>query len=553
MATAALLRDPRAVRLSNQLRAQSAALAQRGVTNIQPAYIDEVADQLLDAGIDDIRSITGETTIELRPPPSQLSFIGTEGESQIQWGNYPITRLFIRGVEWPITEGERAAWYHDGDNDLFPVGVTGDGKFFIVLRWFEQPGAAVAFLTPVIQRSTWRNLAVVAGFIAAFAGVPAIIGEAVLGAEMAAAYPVASKAIGQIALRTVLTGGDVESAVRSAATSLVGGEFGDLVGTAIDSEVIGVAAGAATEAALQGEDARKAVITSLITQGGTIVSELFPGDPTDYDPGEYVYLPGGDDLVTLEPGDLTLDDLGLSFDLDAVLANLEVPEALTLPLDAILPDDDGNLFGVDGFYVELSDRGYIGAIYPDEQGNIRAPDNNILMPADEVFKYLETPAELAEQLRIRIEPLQGEPIAPLTAPNLRPINIPPPAAQTRTPVIDWAKQADALLKVAVSIGGSIKSIANGTFRPGYATSPYGTVRPQVGIPVRQADGSVVVNNGNGTQTVRYPDGRVTTMPSMYSSTGMAGNYGASLIPGVPNTALLIGGGLVVAALLLSRR
>ena len=134
MATAALLRDPRAVRLSNQLRAQAAALAQRGVTNIQPAYIDEVADQLLSAGIDDVRTITGETTIELRPPPSQLSFIGTEGEPQIQWGNYPVTRLFVRGVEWPITDAERAAWYHDGDNDLFPVGVTNDGKFFIVLR-----------------------------------------------------------------------------------------------------------------------------------------------------------------------------------------------------------------------------------------------------------------------------------------------------------------------------------------------------------------------------------------------------------------------------------
>jgi hypothetical protein len=392
------------------------------------------------------------------------------------------------------------------------------------------------------------------GFVLAFSGIGAAIGSAVLGAQTAAAYPALANAIGQVSIRTVLTGGDVEGAVKSAATGFVGGEFGDFVGRALDSEVIGYAASAATDAALQGEDARTAVLTSLVTKGGTIVSELFPGEPFDYDPGEYVYLPGDDFTPTvLLEGDISLDDLGLSFDLDEVLANLEMPEDLTLPLDAIIPDDDGNLFGVDGFYVELSDRGYIGAIYPDEQGNIRAPDNNILMPADEVIRYLETPAELAEQLRARIEPLQGEPIAPLTAPNLRPINIPPPAGQTRTPVIDWAKQADALLKVAVSIGGSIKAISNGTFRPAYGTSPYGTARPPFGVPVRQADGSTVVNNGNGTQTVRYPDGRVVTMPSMYTSTGMAGNYGQSLIPGVPNTALLIGGGLVVAALLLSRR
>ncbi len=559
MATAALLRDPRAVKLSNQLRGQAAALAARGITSILPAYIDEVADQMVLMGIDDLKSINGTTTVEFGPNPSQLSMIGTEGESQIQYGNFPVTRLYVRGVEWPITIGEKAIWNHDGTDDSFPIGVTSDGKFYIVLRWIDPPGAPLILLIPFTRISPWRGVVFIAGFIATAMGLPAIIGEAVLGAELAAAYPAASNAIGQVATRTVLTGGDVESAVRSAATSFAGVEFGGFVGEAVDSAAIGAAAGAATTAALQGGDARAAAIQAFISQGVKSVSDF---DPTEYDPGEYVYLPGygedgppipGLDYRFVSGGEITLEDLGLSFDLDEVLANLEMPEDLMLPLDAIIPDDDGNLFGVDGFYVELSDRGYIGAIYPDEQGNIRAPDNNILMPADEVIRYLETPAELAEQLRARIEPLQGEAIAPLTAPNLRPINLPPPAAQTRTPVIDWAKQADALLKVAVSIGGSIKAISNGTFRPGYATSPYGTARPPIGVPVRQADGSMVVNNGNGTQTVRYADGRVVTMPSMYSSTGMAGNYGASLIPGVPNTALLIGGGLVVAALLLSRR
>ena len=82
---------------------------------------------------------------------------------------------------------------------------------------------------------------------------------------------------------------------------------------------------------------------------------------------------------------------------------------------------------------------------------------------------------------------------------------------------------------------------------------FGTARPPVGVPVRRPDGSTVVNNGNGTQTVRYADGRVQTMPATYTSGGLGANYGASLIPGVPNTALFIGGGLLLAAVLFARR
>jgi hypothetical protein len=552
VATAALFQpDPRVVRVADQIRSQQRVLAPRGLV-IDDFSIDDMARQFVRVfGTDDLRNLDAT--------PVAMVFYGEESRLEVvpadQAQGYA---LHLKGSE-PLS-APTIAW-GDAKGNRSEFEWNGGTRKVYNIHWNPQIGAPIFFLTDYQATPWWKPFVPMIGFALAFTGIGAAIGQAVLGAQTAAAYPALANAIGQVSIRTVLTGGDVEGALKSAATGFVGGEFGDLVGTALDSDVIGIAASAATEAALQGEDARKAVLTSLVTKGGTIVSELFP-DPTEFDPSGYVYLPGygddgppipGLDYRFVSGGEITLDDLGLSFDLDEVLANLEMPDALTLPLDAIIPDDDGNLFGVDGFYVELSDRGYIGAIYPDEQGNIRAPDNNILMPADEVIKYLESPAELAEQLRVRIEPLQGEPIAPLTAPNLRPINIPPPAGQTRTPVIDWAKQADALLKVAVSIGGSIKAIANGTFRPQYGTSPYGTVRPQIGVPVRQRDGSTVVNNGNGTQTVRYPDGRVVTMPTTYTSTGMAGNYGQTLIPGVPNTALLIGGGLVIAALLLSRR
>jgi len=550
VATAALLRDPRVVKLSGQLRGQAAALAARNITTIPPAYIDEVADKMVDIGWTDLKNIDAtKTVLEAVQSIPKAGQAGAEGETENLLLPYDFWRWTSNGVTMFETPYP-GHWY----GDAIPLLHTDDGQFTAWMQWIDPPGAPIV----ILRRRTrggldfMRGIKIVGSFLAVAAGLPAIIGEAVLGAELAAAYPSAANAIGQVATKTVLTGGDVESAVRSAATGLVGVEFGGFVGEAVDSAAIGAAAGAATAAALQGGDARNAAIQAFISQGVKSVSDF---DPTEYDPGEYVYTPPGDDLLptVMVEGEITLDDLGLSFDLNEVLANLEMPEALTLPLDAVIPDDDGNLFGVDGFYVELSERGYLGAIYPDEMGNIRAPDNQILMPADEVFKYLETPAELADALRVKIEDLQGTTIAPLPAPNLRPVNLPPPAGQTKTPYFDWAKQADALLKTAVSIGASIKAISNGTFRPQYGTSPYGTVRPPIGVPVRQADGSTVVNNGNGTQTVRYPDGRVVTMPSTYMSAGMAGNYGQALIPGVPNTALLIGGGLVIAALLLSRR
>jgi hypothetical protein len=554
VATAALLRDPRAVKLSNQLRGQAAALAARNITTIPPAYIDEVADQMIAlgwidlAGIDAVQeTVTGYATVQ-------------------------------RGDEYgpELVEFSRHVWSYNGApmyamespdvgfDKLLPVANTADGQFTAWMEWIDPPGVPIVILRRRKQASLnfMRGITFVGGFLAVAAGLPGIIGNAVLGAELAASYPALSTAIGQVATRTVLTGGDVEKAVSGAAASLVGAEFGGFVGEAVDSAAIGAGTAAATTAALQGGDPRRAVLQSVATSGvfSEIVSRGGP-DMSDYDPNEYIYEPStmvddfGQTNIVL-PGEITLDDLGLDFNLDDVLSNLENPEALTVPLDAVLPDDAGNLFAVDGHYIELQPEQYLASLYPDEAGNIRTPDNQILMPANEVLKYLEFEGgtvQLAADLRARIEPLQGDISIPAAAPALRPGAIPPPAGQTKTPVFDWAKQADALLKTAVSIGASIKAIATGNYRPGYPTSPFGTARPPVGVPVRQPDGSTVVNNGNGTQTIRFPDGRVQTMPTTYTSTGLAGNYGGSLVPGISNQTLLIGGAVLVAAVLLARR
>jgi hypothetical protein len=110
--------------------------------------------------------------------------------------------------------------------------------------------------------------------------------------------------------------------------------------------------------------------------------------------------------------------------------------------------------------------------------------------------------------------------------------------------VGWAAAAEAITKSAANVWTIITQVSNGTYRPG-ATSPYGTVRPPIpGVPVRQADGSVVVNNGNGTQTITYPNGTSKTMSTAVAGAGTFGGISS-------NTLLIAGAGL--AALLLLRR
>jgi hypothetical protein len=62
--------------------------------------------------------------------------------------------------------------------------------------------------------------------------------------------------------------------------------------------------------------------------------------------------------------------------------------------------------------------------------------------------------------------------------------------------------------------------------------------------VRNVDGSITVNNGNGTQTKTLPNGQQITTPTSLSTVGSFGGVST-------NTLLIAGAGL--AALLLLRR
>ena len=517
-----------------------------------------LAEQLFALGVRDlsrlsIGSVTRYTGADSRAPAgalvdwSQYRGAPTKTYSFLAYAGVPIGYLSTDGgasVEADPYDASGA-----GVLDLWDAAGSGH------IKWSPTalPSGVVLFL-PVWGSSSDVPVEViaVAGLVAAFAGFPAMIGEAVLGAEVAAAYPLAAKAVGSVALQTALTGGDIESAVQSAAASLAGAEFGNVVGSGLDSAQIGKVAAAAATAAIQGGDVDKAVLRSLVDIGARAMDELDfpPGDftdpVTDYGTGDY-------DPALMEY--ITLDDIGVdasTVDTSAILAD-NTDELIALDIDpsSLYPDAYGSLFLASGEFVELSDVVFVDSIYMDAEGNIRAPDNSIMVPSDEALNATvdQLSAEIARQMDAGADKVETSQPAPPS----RPAAIPPAASQTKWPSIsDATKMLDAIGKLSAQLKSTANAIKTGTYRPpAGSTSQVGTPRnTPVGVPVTLPDGRIVTNNGNGTQTIRNPDGSIVTVPSSYSG---ASGAGASLLPGVSNQALLIGGAVLLGAVLLARR
>jgi hypothetical protein len=242
--------------------------------------------------------------------------------------------------------------------------------------------------------------------------------------------------------------------------------------------------------------------------------------------------------------------------------------------EAVIPDDDGDLYNVSGQTVAYTAKTYANSLYVDPQtGDVYGPDNIRRLTANEAAGVVAAGAQgcstsgkssftnvaglgavclspqqsIAQEVQRRMAAQAGQIVIPGPGAPGRPANIPPPNPNgVKLPeAVGWAAAAEMVTKSAANVWAIITQVSNGTYRPG-ASNPYGTLRPPVpGVPVTNRDGSVTVNNGNGTQTVTYPNGTRTTM-----STAVAGSGGFGGIS--TNTLLLVGAGLA-AALLLRRK
>jgi hypothetical protein len=256
-------------------------------------------------------------------------------------------------------------------------------------------------------------------------------------------------------------------------------------------------------------------------------------DPTDYNLGDDVLIAPVDLGVI---GEITVDD-------EALMRS-------GLSAAALVPDELGILYNVAGQWVEIPAEQYAAEVFaargPGGGVEILGPDNVVLLTETEV-------ANTANDTDLQTKTLQAlSARSGLTAPSAaspadRPAGLTAPANTTTVGVItDFAKLAESLTSSFAKIVTTIRQVENGTYgrvpSPYGPTNQFGTLRPQqAGVPVRNVDGSVTVNNGNGTQTKTLPNGQQITTPTSVS-TGAFGGIST-------NTLLLVVAGLAAALLL----
>jgi hypothetical protein len=409
----------------------------------------------------------------------------------------------------------------------------------------------------------------------------AIAGAAVAG-EIAATIGVSAaqvaQMVGSAAIGAVTSGGDIGQAIENAAAAYVGGQAGNFVAGAVDSAAAGKIAAAAVTAGARGQDVGQAILMAgaplaagaaagAFNTGTTVDDYLFPTDEFafGYDPNVDIfqnYVPSTGDVV------VSFDDLGVT---GPVTIDDAAAVAAGVDPNASYVADDGEVRTGSGMTVAYTAETFANGFYRDENNNIRGPDNRIIMTYQEARDVVAAGAAgctttggtwktvaglggvclspeqaLGAEIQKRIASQAGQTVIPGQGSTTRPAGITPPNPNgVKMPdAVGWAAAAEAITRSVANVWSVITQVSNGTYRPG-ATSPYGTVRPPVpGFPVRQADGSVVVNNGNGTQTISYPNGTSKTMSTAVSGTGTFGGVST-------NTLLIAGAGL--AALLLLRR
>ncbi len=368
----------------------------------------------------------------------------------------------------------------------------------------------------------------IAPFVAlglAFAGIPAFIGSSIMGASAAAAYPLAAQALGNVVIGTVINGGNIEKAATSAIIGMAGGYVGDFAGTGLDSEQLGKVAARVTVAAIKNENIGVAAASAYLSDSVLTTTAVPVDDYFDYS---------------------SVADFGIDVDVISVSDSLSVNETILneagIAADSIQTDAAGNNYYADGSYIQLAPETYAESYYLSDSGICR-PDNSVLMTVGEFDALLANDPNYEQTIASRImtdwENSQDAVVESLPDPVDRPTVIPPPGPVTKIPTIgDTLKTFESVLKTVGTIVTVGKAISKGTYIPGVT----GTPRVQtVGVPILRPDGSVVVNNGNGTQTVTRPDGTQTTTSTTYTGQGLTG-----IFSGVSTNTLLIGAGVALA-------
>lgn len=386
--------------------------------------------------------------------------------------------------------GQLVAWSAEGHGHVgYLLSVNKQtGKLQIQPVWESSSDAADIRMAAITFISFFAFTALPLGGIS----VGNAIGSAVLPASVSAAYPALTTAIGNIALSTALSGGDIEQAVKNTLISSVTAGLGDVAGAQIGSEYVGKLAAAGANAAIRGDDVKQAIGFAALRFGATGMDELFSLSDIggEFNPQQSFF---GTDFNTTIPA-FEFDWNGVDLSIDPVGVSLEIPYS---------PDQ---FFGaVDVLPVDTTALG----------------DNPVTFDPFVPNPFLDS---------LPIDANTGNPVVPPVTAN--------PNSQTWSPTT-VIKDVTAATLAVLQVVKAYKSLDAPTIqstarvaRPDGSVSvignnglvqtrrPDGTIvatRPPVGVPQATLTGDYVTNNGNGTFTVVSPTGQSRVLN--YAATG----------------------------------
>lgn len=411
-----------------------------------------------------------------------------------------------------------SAAYNAGKNggNLFWTWSPDGREIDNIYLFFTKDGYPVFWNQSIDNGSTWADvrggILFIASVVLSVVGVPlaSSLGTAVVGTEIATAYPALANAVGQTLIGTLLNGGDIEKAAISSVASFAGAGVGAQVVSTTGVDVLGQVSAAATRAYITNGDVTSAVGQTLLRNGVSSMQSLLLSGVDDTADFDYDWPAADSDplLTGISAGDFNMAGSGYYTD----------ENGITYGLDA-----QGDLAVVD--YVDDQGIGY----YTDSSGDVLVAD------APTTADLSQTDNNGSQVIGGAGGDFSGISSGLLTG-----------LATTALQLVGAYVKAGA---PAIRAGSATTTVnANGTITTRNPTTGQVQVtRPAAGTPYVTSSGSVVTNNGDGTYTTISANGSVKTMP--YSTTPGA-LTGSSLMSG--NTPLYLGLA-AVAAIALTRR
>lgn len=397
-------------------------------------------------------------------------------------------------------QGAKSILFYDGRWDSYYIHCS-----------FTPDGYPVFWSLNIKHHNAWaETFAAIASLAAiavsvAFPALGAYIGSAVMGPELAAAYPLVATGIGNVAIQTTLSGGDIQGAMVGALSGGLGSGVGGFVAGATESAVIGNVAAAATKTAIVGGNIEQAVAGSLLSSGLSSATSLFTA----------ISAP-------------TTGSLGMFDDFGGEIPNVAAPvsygDALPVSFDPVS--------GAAPVY----DWGWMGAgVDPLATG-----------------VYDSTPLSSPDSIDPGGSTLAVNPTAPPPSPSgviasSGGADLTQLALTALKFVGAWQSAGQPALKAS---NATTQANANGTMTVRNPNGTTSTVKMPVGTPYLTTTGELVTNNGDGSFT--SIDSRGTVSTQRYPATSLA-TFGSGITIGgmtLSPTVLAVG---AVAAILLLRK